>query len=290
MPERANRTAKTLIGDIELICLTDVTYPSQVSPGDVFPAVTEEEWMQYHWDYPDAFVVTVNCFLIRTPQHTVLVDTGIGPATTHFARSLNAEGNLPGRLRDESIGPEDIDTVVFTHLHPDHVGWNIQQTRDLCVPVFPCARYIVNQTEWEVTLQLAQSKPEAMRHVQENVVPLRNLGKLQFVSGEHVICAGVPIIPAQGHSPGHMGLQVTSGSESALLLGDAFAHPLHVTNPDHISSFDADTALGCQTRRDLLAQAENGACVMAATHFPWPGFGRIVSRYGRRIWQPVQAA
>jgi len=180
------------------------------------------------------------------------------------------------------VRPDEIDLVFFTHLHPDHVGWNLTEDGR---PRFPNARYTVHRADWD-TFQLAEVQQAfPFSYVDETLTPLQALGMLDLLDGEHTLTPEVTAIPAPGHTPGHMALLISSAGEKALLVGDAMATPAQVTEPDFKFLFDGDPDAAVATRKSLLDRIEADGMRLAGCHFPTPGWGHIVRLEGRRYFQ-----
>lgn len=206
---------------------------------EAFPAIHSDlDW----W-------IPVNCALLREGDTAVLVDTGVGPQPRTFLPDV--ETTLL-----EQLDPEDVDIVVHTHLHVDHVGWT---------GVFPNARYVVHEDDWSYFM----SEPSLAErpHLREKVLPLAE--QFELVSGEAEIAPGVRVQPAPGHTPGH--LIVRAGGYAA--VGDLVAHELQVVDPELVFVNDMDSDVAAATRRRIVAElAEEGAAVIAG-HFR--GIGRF---------------
>jgi len=190
-------------------------------------------------------------------------------------------------LGKAGVRPEDIDTVVLTHLHPDHVGWNLQQDGAQRRLTFPRARYLAHQADWETF-----NKPEVQAaipwaYVDDTIKPLQELGALDLLTADRVITDEITAVHTPGHTPGSISLLIVSGGQRAILAGDAFAHPAQVTEPDMGFAFDFDGPLAAQTRHSLLDRIEAEGLTLAACHFPEPGFGEVLRLEGRRYWQAI---
>ena len=155
------------------------------------------------------------------------------------------------------------------------------------MPTFSKARYVASQEDWDHF-----SKPEVQDHlpfsyVAETVEPLFEHGVLDLVTGEHDLTSEIKAIPTPGHTPGHMSVLINSGGEKALILGDVAFHPAQVTEVEWNLMFDADPVQAPKTRTKIFEQLESEGIVVAACHFPPPGFGKIVNLEGRRYWQSL---
>jgi glyoxylase-like metal-dependent hydrolase (beta-lactamase superfamily II) len=194
------------------------------------------------------------------------------------------EGQLLPRLQRAGVGPGDVEFVILSHLHPDHVGGNFDSSGQL---TFPNARHLVPAADWE-----AFHTPEVQEHfpfpyVEHAITPLESLGVLELVTGEHAVTDEVRLLPAPGHTPGHMTVCIASDGDEVLLVVDALLHPAQVTEPDWSSMFDMDPECDRATRRDLIDRLEGQEMLFAASHFPEPAFGRIARVDGRRYWEPA---
>lgn len=236
-----------------------------------------ENWPAWKSDY--------TCLVVNTGRNLVLVDTGAGglaPTT----------GKLVPNLRAAGISPGDIDTVINTHAHPDHLGGNTDAAGE---PAFPSARYYLWKGEWdfwtsgEAEKKLdAHSRPVLMGFANRNLLPLRN--RFNLIDREMEIVPGIRAVAAPGHTPGHIALVISSQNRRLLCVSDAFLHPIHLQRLEWHSIFDlAPEALG-GTRQKLLEMASGGRMQVMAFHFPFPGLGNAVRRGGAWKWQPADIA
>ncbi|MEA2312687.1 MAG: hypothetical protein QOE28_2655 [Solirubrobacteraceae bacterium] len=278
------------VGDVRILPLLDATVDYPWPLAELFPGVPDEAWEPFRDRYPDAFGAptvwrsSYRCFLLRAGGRTILLDTGMGSAGSPLAGVFGVEGALMGRLEAAGIASEDVEIVVLSHLHPDHVGGNFGADRE---PAFPHARYLVPAPDWN-----AFHRPEVQAHfpfpfVEQAITPLEALGVLELVEGEYELTDEVRLLPAPGHTPGHTSVQIASGGEQALLVADALLHPAQVTEPGWSSMFDMDPEQDRRTREQLLDRLEAEDLLFAASHFPEPAFGRITRVDGRRSWEPV---
>lgn len=216
----------------------------------------------------------VGSYLLRSPDRTILVDTGLGP------QAMGASGRLLAELEEAGVYPEDVDTVFLTHLHGDHLGWSLKPGGE---PVFGEASYVTQAAEWEI------SAP----YLGRAVAALDDLGVLELLGGEEPLGEEFTAIPTPGHSPGHCSLLVASGGEQALVTGDAIVHPAQATEPTWNVHFDMDKEQAARTREMLLGWLEADGIRVAAGHIPGSGFGRIVrdaTERGRRHWRSLEVA
>jgi glyoxylase-like metal-dependent hydrolase (beta-lactamase superfamily II) len=200
----------------------------------------------------ESWLIPVNVVLLRTDEATLLVDTGAGPKPRAFF--AEGEARLLEELEQLGVAPADVDIVVHTHLHIDHVGWD---------GAFPNARYIVHEQDW--VYFMSEESLAQRPHLREKVLPL----DVQRVREETEILPGVVVFPTPGHTPGHMGLR----TGSLAVLGDLVAHEAQVEDPDLVFVNDMDPELAAVTRRRVLAELADEGAIVAAGHFR--GAGRI---------------
>ena len=281
------------VGNVEITAVHDGDGALPISM--VFPGVDPELWVPYQQKYPECFngdnneniALPFECYVIRSEGHTILVDTGVGSMATNPGTVTAFAGGVDGRLLSDlqtaGVNKEDIDTVFFTHLHPDHVGWNVNNDGPTPVPAFPNARYVFHQDDWEAFRPPRDSEVFGLTFWEETLAPLEAAGVIEPLSGEHSITSEITAILTPGHTPGSMSLAIDSGGEKALVMGDVFHGPPQVSEPSWVFAFDADPDTAVQSRSRMLDRAEAENAIMAICHST--GFGRVVSQEGRRYWQ-----
>jgi glyoxylase-like metal-dependent hydrolase (beta-lactamase superfamily II) len=265
-------------GSVRISALLDAAGPLGEFD-ELFPATSE--WDGYRELYPSLFTDSrfrLPCvsYLIRSGDRNVLVDTGIGPPGLWEEFDGEIEGQLPERLDDEGVTPEQIDVVFLTHLHIDHVGWNTDADGQ---PFFANARYVLHRD----ALSFARDGGRR-NHTARTVDPIG----FEEVGGETELAPGVRAISLPGHYPGHMGVHVElGGGGEALVIADAAAHPLLLDRPRHTFANDIDAQASIETRERLLPQIVDTGVLVLCGHYPDGGIGRVVRRDGRVLWVPV---
>ena len=233
----------------------------------------------------DTVLSPCTCLLIQTGRYVILVDTGAGDSSA-------TTGALFARLEVEGLRPKDVDTVVLTHAHPDHIGGAVDKRAR---PAFPNARYLLGDAEWEFW-NSPRASLEDLRvpwdaKATMGVTARRCLEALRFqietIGQETEVAPGVRAIPAPGHTPGHLAVSIVSGSHKLMNIGDAAAHPLHLEQPEWENGFDLEAARAVATRRELLERSAAEDMRVMAFHFPFPSIGRLTARPGGGwTWSP----
>ena len=211
------------------------------------------DWMQPHFmDDKGNLLMSVQALVVDTGERRILVDTCIG---NDKERNVPAWANLQTQflqdLASAGYPPETIDTVLCTHLHVDHVGWNTMLVDGQWVPTFPNARYLFAKTEWE---HWDANEDETVYGpvLADSVRPVVEAGLVDLVDMDHQVCPEVCLEPTPGHTPGHVSVHIRSGGAQALITGDCIHHPVQMSRTDWCSSADVDQAQGQQTRESLL--------------------------------------
>ena len=255
------------------------------APSYMWPNVTAEQWEPHRqWLNAKGNVeLNLGSFLIRSDGKTILVDTGIGQRPREGFATNRA--NLLENLAAEGVRPEDVDIVLASHLHIDHVGWHTIDRDGRPVPTFPQAEYWIRQKEWEFFTTDPEWKDQD--YIVECVLPLKETSQLRLVDGEQAVTDEITYYPAPGHTPDHSGLWIVSGGERALLIGDGAHHPVQLTETDWEFVLDIDKELACKSRRALVEKALAENAVVTGAHFPPPTWGRVVTLGSRRYWKAL---
>jgi len=217
--------------------------------------------------------------LIDTGQKLVLLDTGIGDG---FDPTV---GKLIRNLQNEGIKPEDINVVIFTHAHPDHIGGAVNSKREL---VFPNARYVMWTSEWEFwTSETNLMKMDELwaKFAREKLPPIH--GHIDLIDHEMEVLPGIRCLSAPGHTVGHMIVSITSAKGQMLYFGDAFPHTISVERPEWYSYWDNNPEQTVITRKKLLELATSEKALVFACHLPFPGLGHIFQKETGYEWQPI---
>ena len=256
----------------------------------ILPDATRDACRGYRWMFPhfmdDAgnLVMSIHALVVDTGERRIVVDTCIGndkerdiPTWSHLQTSFLADLEAAGYPR------ESIDTVLCTHLHVDHVGWNTMLVDGEWVPTFPNARYLVGETEWRYW----DARDASTQVLADSVRPVIDAGLVDFVAVDHRVCDEVWLEATPGHTPGHVSVRISSAGDGALITGDCIHHPCQMTRTDWCSSADSDQAQGRQTRESLLERMVDTDVLVIGTHFATPTAGHVKRREGGGYWLQV---
>ncbi|MBI2321941.1 MAG: MBL fold metallo-hydrolase [Chloroflexi bacterium] len=268
------------VGAVDCVVVNDgdLALPPEV----LFPPARRAEWPALSLDERGYYSFPINCLLVWSAGQTILIDAGNGNKPSN---RWPGGGRLLEELAAAGVQPGDLDLVVLTHTHGDHVGWNTVLQDDRLVLTFPRARYVAPRADWEH--YTSPAIVERFAFVRDNLLPLRDSGKLELVDGEVDVTADVRMLPAPGHTPGHCVVAVSSRGETAIHLGDLFHHRIQFEKPDLVRDQDdlPDLVPGSRGRIAALA-LERDALVLAA-HDGHPGLGRLVRTDGAARFQPL---
>ncbi len=241
---------------------------------------------------------SIHSWLVRTPHHTILIDTATGNGKPRpYAPVLdNLDEPYIARLAAAGVSPDDVDYVLITHLHADHVGWNTTRDGDSWRPTFTKARYVFSAAELRYNEDLAAGKPAAEDAArtpypdvyQDSVRPIVEAGLAQpiRIDGDDFL-DGLSFVPTPGHSIDHASIRLRSRGEEALFAGDVMHHPLQVYAPDLNSCFCEYLDAARRSRRLVLEEAAERNTLVFSSHFAETGAGRITRRGERFDWRFV---
>jgi glyoxylase-like metal-dependent hydrolase (beta-lactamase superfamily II) len=272
------------IGDIQVTYLPDGE--TRLVPTAFFPASTDEGWgLHPEWlDENGQLLCSIGSFLIQSGDRKVLVDTGFGPRHVEFPGFGPFDG---GRLLDSLaqalVRPDDIDVVVYTHLHLDHVNASVRRDDERWSLTFPNARFLIRQAEWN---QWA-GKNDPAGIYEETEAAIRD--RVDLYDSDQAVAPGVSVMSTPGHTAGHNSIVVSSGTERAIILGDVVHCPVQLEEQEWGCVFDVDPALARATREKLLDELEGGGTLVAGGHFTDFTFGRLMQGEGRRLWTVEKA-
>jgi glyoxylase-like metal-dependent hydrolase (beta-lactamase superfamily II) len=223
-------------------------------------------------------IMDVMCLLIQKGLRTILVDTGCGEGFQGTA------GKLAQNLHKEGINPSDIDTIVYTHGHIDHVGGTIDSRGN---PVYPKARQVVLKREWDCWV--AKPKKSKMGDMfalaRKTLVPLA--AEFDKLEDNAEVVPGVKLIPAPGHTLGSTILEISSEKKNLLCIGDLVHSQIELTDPEYYAWLDSAPEAAVKLRTVGLSKIVESGDMVFACHFPFPGIGHFIKKGGVLSWQPI---
>jgi glyoxylase-like metal-dependent hydrolase (beta-lactamase superfamily II) len=220
----------------------------------------------------------VQAFVVLIDGHKIIVDPGVGNEKRRVAVPGwgDLRTNFLDRLNAADVAPDEVDYVVNTHLHFDHVGWCTRLVDGVWQPTFRRARYVMSAGEFNYW----QSKPAreiADQHAgfADSVLPVYEAGLVDLVTDDHVVTDGVRLVPTPGHTPHHVSVLITSAEQSAVITGDVAHHPCQIARPDWRAASDFDPDLARASRMNLVEQFADSDTLVIGSHYADPVAGRI---------------
>ena len=269
---------KWRIGDVTVTRVVEIEATggmSRVIPDAKRERLKEIQWMYPHFaDENGRMRGAIHALIVEAPDRTIMVDTCVGndkergnPAWNQLQTAFLDDMEKAGYVLDA------IDTVLCTHLHIDHVGWNTMLVDGKWVPTFPKARYLIGQVEfahWQADTDLDQVAVMA-----DSVLPVFDANLVDLVETDHQITDEISLMPTVGHTPGHVSVMIRSNGEEAMITGDFIHHPCQFAHPEWSSSFDTDPAQSAQTRREVFDRYADTPTLIIGTHFATPTAGHL---------------
>jgi glyoxylase-like metal-dependent hydrolase (beta-lactamase superfamily II) len=280
-----------MIGETSVTRIEEQVGPNDLPSHSFLPGLVRERFERHlpwlvptHYDPTNDKLITSNhSWLIRTDRHVILLDSCAGNHKERPWLPRFHQLNTPflERLRAAGVTPEDIDIVLCTHLHADHVGWNTRLENGRWVPTFPNARYLFSATEqqhWDPSVgdRRAQNPGRAQMY-DDSVLPVIESGQSQLLNGDHAIDDRLLVTPAPGHTPGHVVLRLADRGNRALFCGDVCHHPIQVYEPDWSTRFCENPDQARETRRHSLEHCAEHGALLFPTHFAAPHVAKIIS-------------
>ena len=281
------------IGDVKISRIVEL-WDFQDDIRMTMPDATEEEvialeWLHPHYATPDGRQrMNFQGFVVQTPTNVIVVDSCIGAGRK---RDFDVFCDLPeGFLEDLAtlgITREDVDTVMCTHLHFDHVGWNTYKDSATGEyrATFPNARYLFGAKEYAAWQEvLRHDGVHTDTHLVECVDPIVAAGLADFIEVDHQICAELRCEPSHGHTPGHVHVRIDSQGESAVITGDLMHHPMQCAMPHRDATFDMDKDDGRASRVGFVGKYKDSGTVIIGAHFFEPTAGHIETGADGATW------
>lgn len=283
------------LGNVEITPVVDI--PTTPIPRDfIFPGVPFERWeaekdllVPDHWE-PDSDVIkfVMRTWLVRSEGKTILVDTGVGNGKDrpNLPMQANLKTDFLANLADAGVQPGDVDYVLLTHLHGDHVGWNTYFDGSQWAPTFPNARYVASRADYDffgpANGSASRSAPLMLNVFEDSVAPVERAGLLTLWENEFVVDGNLTIDPSPGHTPGSSVITLTSGTDQAVFVGDLLHTPLQLSLPECCPVLDENEAKATATRRSILGWAADHNALLLPAHIAEAG-AMTIERRGDRF-------
>ena len=251
---------------------------------EMLPGLTPEllaenrSWMQEAGalDDKDVLILCFQSYVVKTPHHTILIDSCIGndkPRPQRPKWNMKTDDIYARALAAAGISVGDIDYVMCTHLHVDHVGWNTRLDNGRWVPTFPKARYVFDKTEFDYWTETHAKTP--VPPFADSVLPVVEARQAEIVRSDYQIGDHTRILPTPGHTPGHVAFTFGRGKDDAVFSGDLMHSPLQTRYPEMSVKFDVDQAQAATTRRNFMERYCDTDTLCCTAHFPSPSVGKI---------------
>jgi glyoxylase-like metal-dependent hydrolase (beta-lactamase superfamily II) len=236
-------------------------------------------WLHPHFATPDGrMIISFQCFVLRSRGRNVMIDTCIGAdRKREYEIFCNIQTTFLDDLKAAGFPAESISTVLCTHLHFDHVGWNTKLVNGKWVPTFPQARYLFGKREYDHWVHLRTTGGyHDFEHLHDSIDPVIEAGLVDFIDPEYEVTDEVSLFPTPGHTPGHVSVLIRSRGEEAVITGDMMHHPIQFIDPPQHANFDMDKDQGGRTRQAFVDRFANGRTLVIGSHFAEPTSGWIV--------------
>ena len=253
------------------------------SPGTFFfrdatpEKLLQHAWLQPHFMTGDGrLIASIHAFVVESQGKIIVVDTCVGNDKPRDVKNWNMrKGRFLEDMAEAGFPRERVTTVLCTHLHVDHVGWNTLLEGNRWVPTFPNARYLFGRKEYEYWSKQTHPSDHAIQG--DSVRPVLEAGLADLVESDHRITSEVYLEPTPGHTPGHVSVRISSQGGEAVITGDLMHHPVQCAEPRWASNFDVDPEAARATRRAFLERYKDGKTLVLGTHFAAPAAGRVLT-------------
>jgi glyoxylase-like metal-dependent hydrolase (beta-lactamase superfamily II) len=276
------------IGEVGISSLLEIELdvPAEMLIAAVTPATVAQHlhWLQPNYLTEDYLMkVAIQSILVESRGKRIVVDTCYGNDRNHvFPPKLSTD--YLERLTLAGFAPSDVDFVLCTHLHPDHIGWNTRLVDGKWTPTFPNARYLVGHSEYDHWMHEGEKDHSSF----DCIEPVLAAGLLDFVEADNAITEEVHIQATPGHTPGHVSVAIHSGTKRALISGDMIHHPVQVLEQEWSCVADRDPAHAISTRIQVLEGLANAGAILIGTHFRNPAAGKVQRNGSGWVWEPLK--
>lgn len=269
---------KWQIGDVRITQIVELTTASLGK--HLLPQATPERMAAIPWMWPflddeHRLVLSMHALVLESQGQTIMVDTCIGnDKPRSYPRWNHMQGDFLDKFSAAGFATEQIDTVLCTHMHVDHVGWNTRLVDGQWVPTFPRARHLFAQEEYD---HWRAEDQEYGPVFEDSVQPIFDAGQAVLVEGNHRVNDEIVLEPTPGHTPGHVSVHITSRGEEAIITGDMMHHPCQIKCPHWAVNADSSQAQAVATRESFLRRYTDQPVLIIGTHFAGPTAGHIVA-------------
>ena len=273
------------IGDVKIsriVELETVGGTRFILPDAAPDAVLPIKWLYPHFmNEKGKLIMSVHALVIDTGSRRIIVDTCIGNEKERDIPSWNnLQTTFLSDLENAGYARTDIDTVLCTHLHVDHVGWNTQLIDGRWVPTFASAKYLMPKADNAVFGEAGSDS------YFESVAPIIAAGQAELVGPEHKLGDHVTLIATPGHTPGHVSVLLQCDDAQAIITGDALHTTAQCWHPDWVFKYDMNGGQAVTSRKSLLQSASESGCAVIGSHFSLPSIGRVRAKGDAFEWDP----
>jgi glyoxylase-like metal-dependent hydrolase (beta-lactamase superfamily II) len=253
---------------------------------EFLPTLTKEQyeenrsWLEPAGCDPNTgnVVLCFQSYVVKTPHHNILVDACIGNDKSFPLRPAwngKKDGNFMAALKAAGLGVEDIDFVMCTHLHGDHVGWNTKLENGRWVPTFPKARYLFSKKEYDYWTSGNVPAGFSLDPINESVLPVVEANQAELVTSDHALNDHIRLTPTPGHTPDHFAVCAGKGGDQAVFTGDLIHSPIQARYPELVMRVDTDRDQAVATRRRFFERYCDTDTLCCTMHFPSPSVGHV---------------
>ena len=271
------RVLKWQVGDVRITQVVELTTASlgpHLLPQATPAAMQSIPWMAPFIDERGRIVLSMHALVVESLGQTIVVDTCIGNDKSRtYPKWNNMQGDFLQRFSAAGFSTQQVDTVLCTHMHVDHVGWNTRWQDGAWLPTFPRAEYLFAEDEWQYWREQSQEYGPV---IEDSVQPIFDSGQAVLVSQQHRLNEEIFLLPTPGHTPGHVSVHIQSKGEAAIITGDMLHHPCQIVHPDWSTTADTDQSMAAATRTAFLRQYSDQPVLVIGTHFAAPTAGHII--------------
>ena len=260
------RVLKWQVGDVRITQVVELTTASlgpHLLPQATPAAMQSIPWMAPFIDERGRIVLSMHALVVESLGQTIVVDTCIGNDKSRtYPKWNNMQGDFLQRFSAAGFSTQQVDTVLCTHMHVDHVGWNTRWQDGAWLPTFPRAEYLFAEDEWRYWREQSQEYGPV---IEDSVQPIFDSGQAVLVSQQHRLNEEIFLLPTPGHTPGHVSVHIQSKGEAAIITGDMLHHPCQIVHPDWSTTADTDQSMAAATRTAFLRQYSDQPVLVIGT-------------------------